>query len=570
MTRRPIRALRGGAVALAVAVALTACVSIPTRGPVGEGVVEVNEPAPVTLLGYSPEQDASPMEIVQGFLNANAAGYSRETTADVSTTFSVAREYLSGEVRSTWNPNEQVIVYPTASSPEVTLLTETQVQVKVGVAARIDASGVYEESAPGSLQPLVFDLVKDSGGQRRISRLDNGVVLSEPNFELVFRQATIYFLSADNSHLVPETRWIPVRNLATSLVRPLMEGPSPWLRDAVRTAVPDGVQLETGVVLVDADGTAEVSLSGAALGDAEDRARMLAQLEATLDIARVNSVEVLAGGVPLAWEPARLVRGSLPSDAALEVVQDDTLMTLGRGELAPVAGVGPLTGLDVTATARNEAGSVRVVLSGGGTLVRAASGGGDEQLLEAAALAPPSVDRLGWVWTASAGPEGPVITAVRAGGAQQVVRADWLAGRTVHEVRVARDGTRVAVLSTDASGFSLDVAGVVRDQEGTPLQLGEPIATGATLTEASRVVWVDESTLGVLGKTAAATATTVYLVPLAGQTRALPALEGIVALAGGKGERALYVTTSEGELYVRSGPGWAFVADGVRAPSFPG
>ncbi|MDM8083853.1 LpqB family beta-propeller domain-containing protein [Cellulomonas cellasea] len=570
MTRRPIRALRGGAVALAVAVALTACVSIPTRGPVGEGVVEVNEPAPVTLLGYSPEQDASPMEIVQGFLNANAAGYSRETTADVSTTFSVAREYLSGEVRSTWNPNEQVIVYPTASSPEVTLLTETQVQVKVGVAARIDASGVYEESAPGSLQPLVFDLVKDSGGQWRISRLDNGVVLSEPNFELVFRQATIYFLSADNSHLVPETRWFPVRNLATSLVRALMEGPSPWLRDAVRTAVPDGVQLETGVVLVDADGTAEVSLSGAALGDAEDRARMLAQLEATLDIARVNSVEVLAGGVPLAWEPARLVRGSLPSDAALEVVQDDTLMALGRGELAPVAGVGPLTGLDVTATARNEAGSVRVVLSGGGTLVRAASGGGDEQLLEAAALAPPSVDRLGWVWTASAGPEGPVITAVRAGGAQQVVRADWLAGRTVHEVRVARDGTRVAVLSTDASGFSLDVAGVVRDQEGTPLQLGEPIATGATLTEASRVVWVDESTLGVLGKTAAATATTVYLVPLAGQTRALPALEGIVALAGGKGERALYVTTSEGELYVRSGPGWAFVADGVRAPSFPG
>ncbi len=567
---RPLRVLRAGVATLALAVALTACVSIPTRGPVAEGVAEVNEPAPVTLLGYSPSEDASPLEIVQGFLNANAAGFSRETTADVSMTFSVAREYLSGEVRSTWNPNEQVIVYPTASSPEITLLTDTQVQVKVGVAARIDASGVYEESAPGSLQPLVFDLVKDSSDQWRISRLDNGVVLSEPNFELVFRAATVYFLSADGSHLVPETRWFPVRNLATSVVRALMEGPSPWLRDAVRTAVPDGVQLETGVVPVDADGTAQVSLSGAALGGSEERSRMLAQLEATLDIAQVNSVEVLAGGVPLAWEPARLERGSLPSDQALEAVQGDTLMTLDRGELVPVTGVESLAGLGVTSIARNEAESVRVAQSGAGTLVRLSSGGIGAELLSAPSLTAPSVDRLGWTWSAAAGPDGSVLTVVRADGARQVVRADWLAGRTVQEVRVARDGTRVAILSTGASGFGLDVTGVVRDQEGAPLQLGAPVAAGAVLTEASHVVWVDEATLGVLGKSATATATTVYLVPLAGQTRALPALEGVVALAGGKGERVLYVATGDGDLYVRSGPGWALLAEGVRAPSFPG
>jgi len=570
MTRRRSHRLRAAAMAAAVVAALAACVAIPTHGPVAEGVVKVNEPAPVTLLGYSPEQDATPVEIVQGFLNASAAGLSRETTADVNKDFSVAREYLSGEVRTTWNPNEQVVVYPTASSPEVTELTESQVQVRVGVAARIDDRGVYEEGAPGSQQSLVFDLVRDSSGQWRISRLDNGVVLSEPNFGLVFRTATVYFLSADSSYLVPETRWFPVRNLATSLVRALIDGPSPWLRDAVRTAVPDGVRLDKLAVPVDEDGTAVVALSGAALGDAEERRLMLAQLEATLDVAQVNAVEVVAGGVPLAWEPADLTRGSLTSDSALEVMQGDTLMTFRHGELEPAQGVGPLAGLDVTSTARNEEGTVRVALSGRDSLRRATSSGPGEELVGAEGLTAPSVDRLGWVWTAAAGPDGSVLTAVRADGTQHAVRADWLAGRTVHELRVARDGTRVAVLSTGPDGFELGVAGVVRDRDGAPQQLGEPLAVGATLTSASRVVWVDESTLGVLGKTAAATATTVYLAPLAGQTRPLPALEGIDALAGGKGERLLYVTTSNGDLYVRSGASWARTATGVRAPSFPG
>ena len=40
----------------------------------------------------------------------------------------------------------------------------------------------------------------------------------------------------------------------------LLAGPSPWLRDAVRTEVPDGVQLKPEAVRVDAEGVAHVGL----------------------------------------------------------------------------------------------------------------------------------------------------------------------------------------------------------------------------------------------------------------------------------------------------------------------
>lgn len=573
--RSRLRRTRPGVAAALVVLAvgaLAACAAIPTNGPVTEGVEDVSELAPVTLLGDSPGEDATPQQIVDGFLNASAAGFSRESTADVNKDFSVAREYLAGEARDTWDPSERVVVYPTAGSPESTMLSDTQVQVRVGVTARIDADGRYLESGPDTQESLVFDLVRDSGGQWRISGLDDGVVLSQPNFNLVYRVTTLYFLSTDSSYLVPETRLFPVRSLATSVVQALVEGPSPWLQDAVRTAVPDGMHLTTSAVPVDRQGTADVDLTGAGLSDTTERRLLMAQLEASLRIPRVSTVELTVGGVPLEWDPARLERSLLPTDTALEVLQGDTVMVLrNRGELTPVDQVGALTGLQTGSSARNEQGTLRVLLSDDHALVRAPTAQASAQtLLTGTSLAEPSVDRFGWAWTASAGPDGAVLTAVRADGTQQVVQADWLAGRTVREVRVARDGSRVAILSTGDDGAGLDVAGVLRGGAGVPQQLGEPLATGATLTDATRVVWVDETTLGVMGKVAGATSAGIHLVPVAGQTRTVSPLEGVVSVAGGRGERSMYAATSDGQLWAWSGQRWVSVATDVHDPSFPG
>ncbi|NMM16388.1 MAG: hypothetical protein HHJ14_04360, partial [Cellulomonas sp.] len=406
-------------------------------------------------------------------------------------------------------------------------------------------------------------------GQWRISVLDDGVVLSAPSFEQVYRSAAIYFLSPDSSYLVPDVRWFPVRNLATSVMQALLAGPSAWLRDGVRTAVPEGVKLTPDAVPIAADGTAEVGLSGAALADLAERALLLAQIEATLRIPRVSGVDVTAGGVPLTTTPTVLKRG-IDSEAPLEALQGDVLTTLSKGALVPVDGVGSLAGLAAHDAARDEAGTVRVLLSGADSLVLAPTADAPAKvLLRAPGLVPPSVDRLGWAWTAHAGAGGS-LDAVRADGQVVAVGADWLAGRTVRSLRVSRDGTRIAVLSSGADGLTLDVAAVMRDDKERPQQLGAALGVGSTLVDATRVVWVDDSTLGVLGRSGAATAAAYHLVPLAGQTRALPTLDGAVTIAGGKGERALYAATSDGQLFWRSGQSWVVAATGARDPSLPG
>jgi hypothetical protein len=582
MTRRPapdahpVRGrLRRRALAVVVApvlVALSACVGMPTSGPVevGVGVDGVSEAGPgVVPLADLPGQDAGPEAIVVGFLKASQAGFSRDPRTGGD--FTAAREYLSGEARSTWKPRERVVVYPTTSGPTFTVVDDTQVQVSLRVAARIDADGRYAEAAPDAEESLVFDLVQDSSDQWRIAGLEDGVVLDESNFENLFRSANLYFVARpDDKFLVPETRWFPARNIATSIVRELLDGPSPWLRDAVRSAIPEGVQLTPDAVPVDAtNSTASVGLTPAALTDPEERALMLAQIEASLAIPSVRSVVVTAGGLPLdvvAAEPAR----GVDADAVLEVISPDGLAKVVQGELEPLDVAGTAAELGVRDAARNESGSVRVLISGQGDLVRAATDGEPAAtLLSGPGLLAPSVDRFGWAWSGFPGPSGALV-AVRADGQQAPVTASWLEGRSVTALRVARDGSRVAVLSTGTDGLAVDVAAVVRDPSGSPLQLGEPLGTGAALVDARDVVWVDDSTLGVLGRSGVATSASYHLVPVAGQTVSKPALDGAVAIAGGKGVRSLYVASADGRLFWLPGASWVEVASDVRDPYYPG
>lgn len=570
MSPRPGIRSRAALLLTAIAVLLASCVSVPTSGPVGVGVDDVVEQGSVEPLGDPPPVDGSPEDIVRGFLGASAAGFSRDSGVDSSDDFRNAREYLSGESRTTWDPRKRVVVYPTDSSPQVTLVDESQVQVSVPVSARIDADGRYAQAGADAQESLVFDLVQDSSGQWRISRLDDGVVLSEPNFELIYRSAPLYFLSPDNTFLVPETRWFPLRNLATSIVRALLAGPSDWLRDGVRSAVSEGVTLRPDAVNVSTDGVAEVGLSRGGLpDDPDDRALLQAQVEASLRIARVSSVEITADGVPLGTQAAELSRGE-DASATLEALQGDTLVQLSQGAVSPVPDVGSLAGLDPRSPARNEAGTLRVLLAGPGTLVTAPTTKNPARtLLTGSALLPPSVDRLGWVWTASAA-DGGQLTAVDADGQAVAVGGDWLQGRTVRSLRVARDGTRIAIVSSGPDGVSVDVAAVVRDDSGTPQQIGDPSRVGTTLADASRVVWVDESTLGVLGRAVSGTTDVYNLVPLSGQVEARPAVVDTVTIAGGKGEASLYIGTVGGGLYARSGPSWNLVGPDLRDPSFPG
>lgn len=562
---------RVAALALAVAALLAGCVAMPTSGTVGVGVEGVVEQGSVEPLGDPPPQDGSPEDIVRGFLGASAAGFSRSSDSESGDDFRNAREYLSGETRRSWNPREQVVVYPTASSPTLTLKDESRVEVSLRVAARIDEDGVYSAAGADAEEVLSFDLVQDSDGQWRISGLEDGVVLSEPNFEAIYRSSTLYFLSPDDEFLVPETRWFPLRTLSTSIVRALLAGPSEWLRDAVRTAIPEGATLQPDAVSVDDDGVAVVSLAAGDLPtEPGDRELMQAQIEASLSSVRgVRSVSVSADGVEMGVEAADVAHGQ-EWDGALEAVQEDTLVELDQGELVAVPEVTSLAGLDAGAPARDGSGTLRVMLSGTDLLVTVpTTAAASRTLLTAPDLVAPSVDRLGWVWTASGGTQGALL-AVDEDGRQITVQGDWLAGRSVLSVRVALDATRVAVVSTGSDGVRVDVAAIVRDDSGTPQALGAAWRTGVTLSDATQVVWVDESTLGVLGLSGSGTTAVYHLVPVAGQVEARSAIADSIAIAGGKGESAIYLATADGRLFGRSGSSWQLLGTKVSDPSFAG
>jgi len=157
--------------------------------------------------------------------------------------------------------------------------------------------------------------------------------------------------------------------------------------------------------------------------------------------------------------------------------------------------------------------------------------------------------------------------AVPADGEPVHVTADWLDGRTVRAVRVARDGVRIAIVSAGSDDVTVDVAAITRDESGSPQQVGIPERAGASLVDAGPVVWSDESTLAVVGRSTGNTA--VHLVPVAGPTQALPEVPKLAALAGGS---LLYVTTTDGELRRFVDPTWAQVLgiDGASDPFFPG
>jgi len=530
---------------------LAACAAIPTSGPVAEGDARLSWASTIDVLAEGPQVGAQPQEIVQGFLLASSAGFGDD--------FGVARQYLAPQARSSWRPLAGIVV---AGPLEYSNPQRTQVVLDVPVVARIDAEGRYAQAPPEASESVTFDMVRDDAGQWRIASAPDGVILPESVVDDQLRSTPVFFLSPDEAYLVPEIRWFPARNIATSVVKALLDGPSPWLRDAVTTAVPDGVQLTPEAVYVDADGVAQVTLGPAPTVLSADRPLLLAQIEASLRLLPgVGTVRVQAGqGGPSLENAVQLARPTAPS-GPVEFIQGDRLVEYGSDGVSAVAGVNPLTGLDARYPARDSQGGVRVMLSGPDRLVTVPTVGEDIQtLVTGDELVAPSVDRFGWSWTAS---RTGGIVAARIGDDNVDVGAEWLDGRIVRALRVSPDATRIAVVSLGGDGYSVDVAGIDRDESGTPQQLGEPVQVGASLTEATAVVWVGGTTLGVVGRSGASTA--LHMVQVGGTTEALPEVADLAAVAGGA---TVYVGTSTGELRRLSGPTWVTVS-GVQDASYP-
>ncbi|MCL2849355.1 MAG: LpqB family beta-propeller domain-containing protein, partial [Micrococcales bacterium] len=451
MTRRPW-------FCAAVCLLVAGC-AIPSSGPVHHADAQVDEVHGPVTVAQGPQPGAGPRAVVEGFLAAGAAGL----TGD----FDVARQFLAPGAARSWQPSAGALV--TGAGTTLEQSGDGQVVATVTVLGEVDAGGRFTEG-PATVRTVLFDLVSVDG-QWRISAGPPGLVITERVFEQQYRRTPVYFLTPDRTALVPDLRYFPVHNLATSVVTALLDGPSPWLRPAVVSAVPTGVRLRSQAVLVSSEGVAQVVLEPAsAVVSAPDRDLMLAQITRSLAVPHVRSVEVRAGhdGAVLAAEDQL----ATPVPGTGVVVVGDTLVVQGTG--APVDGVGSLARLGITAPATDDDLTFVVGLSGTDRLVTLPTAtSGARTLFAGPGLARPSVDRHGWVWTATS-LAGSGLHAVTADGRHVDLTAPWLADHTIHAVRVCGDGTRVAVASTGPAGLVVQVSGLVRDAGHVPAALTDP------------------------------------------------------------------------------------------------
>lgn len=212
---------------------LGACATLPTEGE----PLAVERPeqmsGDVVLDPQGPNPGASPEEVVTGFLQASAAGFSDD--------FTVARQYLTREASATWNPNTQVRIYADTQTISTSQMRSGAYRVSVGAAGVLDSDGRYSASQVDATMSSELSLLKDQSGEWRIAVLDDGVMMPDSLFQSFFQKAPVYFLTRDLSALVPDVHWYSRSDAASLLIRGLVAGPPSWLAGSVRSMLPQGV-----------------------------------------------------------------------------------------------------------------------------------------------------------------------------------------------------------------------------------------------------------------------------------------------------------------------------------------
>ena len=568
--RRPVhaKAARLLAVLVGSALFLGGCSSIPTVGPVGTASAESGSEAQTEAV-FSPEgpaQDASPQDIIRGFMEAG-----KGATDD----YSVARQFLSPELAEAWSPGQKVTVY--RSSRIVAMPEPNLFQIQLEVQGSVSSQGVRTDVPEGSTETIPVRL-EEVDGQWRVSGIPDGIMLSSATFPLVFKAHNLYFYSSDYQYWVPDTRWFIQRpGIAANIVSALLVGPAPYLEGAVVSAFPAGTALARDAVPV-ASGEASVDLSEP-LSESSDlnRQQMVKQLEVNLrGLNNVTSVNLTAQ-----QRPVDLGKGNGEVQSAIsDPSAGATQIVVYQGELAFYSD-GPADIEDVPSVAeyspRNPAmssdGETIAFLDGGqDTLLVTGRGQDVRTAADGSRFTAPSVDNRQWVWTSRPSGTGSEVLAIPPGGNQDsaaVLSAAWLEGLSVTEVRISRDGSRALFAAGQNGDSAVMIAGIVRSPEGIPMSLTAPLTlqVPGDAGAVNRVKWASEDT--VVAVRAGAEEGTPVILGAGREPELLASKEGIEGLSAGNGVEDIFIQTDAG-IFNKVGSSWPLRTEGVRDPAFPG
>lgn len=541
---------------------------------VGDGIAGSRQGGPLQVIPPGPQPDATPTEMVLGFLGAQADSNGRHA---------IARQFLDAQERKTWRDDTDVEVY----DPDRLVVREipggtaagTSVQVGFVVTAQVRADGSYVGQPP---TPLVESYhLRREGGQWLLDEVADGLRLTAADQQRSFAAVPVYYLAPEADvapHLVPDQVFLPVDgNLAGTLVARLLRGPSVALGDSVRTAVPLGARLRravgqsaAGLVTVDLTGLRSRP-SGAAVE------ALSAQLVWTLRSlgSGFRSLRLLLDGSPLrpsgvtgdqdadswsAYDPENLGPKPPYYFVSGRRLRSSVDLPAGPATVGDVASDGSIPVDQVAVTPDRSRLALLERGSGGRVTVRvgAARGSVFPVVASGVGLSSPTwgAGQLG-LWLLRDDRE-----VVRVDGGVRDVPVEGLPAGRVTSLALSRDGVRVAlVVAGRVYVGRVDLSG------GAPAVVGltEPLRA---LHEVRQVVWASSTQLCVLGSLNRPVQ--VVRVAVDGSTSEVLDTVGLAPTAVAASPLSV-VVLSGGRLFLSTGGGFRQAQpDPASAPAYPG
>ncbi|MCW0213412.1 MAG: LpqB family beta-propeller domain-containing protein [Pseudonocardia sp.] len=461
-------------VSMLLAVLVTAgCATVPDSSAVQvlRKVTEGDAPE----LPAGPAAGSNPLDLVRGYVYASGSTSDRH---------GAARRFLTPAAAGAWNDGVSLTILdeqfdtvypPVPSTKDPNVAT---VRIRGSQVGTVTAAGAFEPAE----SPVETDVtVVRQDGQWRIDRLPDGVVVRLSDFRANTRSLKAYFVDPVRRTTVADLRYlpaVPAQALPSRAVDMLLAGPSAGLQGAAESAIPRRARLRTNVGETP-DGTVLVDFTQ--LGDLDEQTRRLLAAQVVLTLAEINvpRVRLLVDGTPLLDGRPDLTRENVV--AMIGEVQpnaDVAGFVVSGGRVRNLTG--PQTGVPLPGQAGNGAYDVMqaAVTPDGRRIAVVARDGARQMLLlgptdgdlQPVQLAASTMTRPTWtptggeVWTVL---ENSVIArvivdengTVRTG---QVNTADLAAAGPIQDLRLSRDGLRVAAVV----GGRLVTAAVQRTPDG--------------------------------------------------------------------------------------------------------
>ena len=594
MTTRRRRSLAGLVVLLAVG--LSGCVALPQGGAVHSQTV-TDQPDGDTLVDFTPggpKPGSTPVPLVNNFLRA--------MTATPLNTF-VARQFLTSASSSSWVPERGTVVY---GGSTIETLSGGQVVLRLTDVVELDDRGTWlGDRTGGAGRDYTLKLVKE-GGEWRISKPPNRLIIPRTHFDTEYQQYFLYFFDKSAQVLVPEPVYVPRGVQApTLLVAALLRGPVPALAGVEGTFVPRGTKLDGISVPVSRDNTAEVPLSDQVLDLDDNQLNLLyAQLSWTLgQIAGVERMRVTVAGTPVDLPGARVDVGVNQfsefdpalawASTSLFGTREQRVVTLSGDRESRIGGpFGTLAlglrSIAVDLPAQHVAGvtadGTRVVESDKDRSSGKPATASDVRTIfpRGADLLRPAYDLYGQLFVMDRTPAGARLSVVREGVAKPV-DAPGLTGQPVVRFVLSRDGTRLVAQIRRDGHDSLVVSRVERDAKGrvrgllpaAPLPL-----TGFEGDQVRDLGWRTPGSLAVLSSPTAGTSQ-VLIVKIDGSSTPedlstdaeLFRDEAVHLVTAPSVGAPLYIRTAAGQLFSLAANGrWTgtSIEPNLRSPTFVG